>query len=105
AGSPEDRLEVAPLSTMLLVQNFILTYFADYLPGDTLLEKIRGANDTATPSPGGTGGGTGGGTTDDPPPDDEDLLADFLGGYTPGSMLVNMAPEMHNKTGTSKSKD
>jgi hypothetical protein len=104
-GSPGDRLEVAPLSTMLLVQNFILTYFADYLPVDTLLEKIRGANDTASTPPGGTGGGTSGGSTSTPPADDEDLLADFLGGYTPGSMLVNMAPEMHNKTGTSKSKD
>jgi hypothetical protein len=112
---PGDKLEVAPLSSMLLVTNFILTYFADYLPVDLLLEKIRGANDTAA-APGGTGGtgtggtggtgtGTGGTAASEPPPEDEDLLADFLGGYTPGSMLVNMAPEMHNTTGTSKSKD
>ena len=83
----------------------VITARMDYLPVDTLLEKIRGANDTASTPPGGTGGGTSGGSTSTPPADDEDLLADFLGGYTPGSMLVNMAPEMHNKTGTSKSKD
>jgi hypothetical protein len=109
---PGDKLEVAPLSTMLLVQNFILTYFADYLPVDALLDQIRGANDAtagAGAGAGGTGGtgtgGSGAGSTTEPPADDEDLLADFLGGVTPGSMLVNLAPEMHNKTGTSKSKD
>lgn len=107
---PGDRLEVAPLSSLLLVQNFILTYFADYLPVDALLDQVRGANSAATTPGGGTGGaggGAGGGTGGGTPaqePSDEDLLADFLGGYTPGSMLVNLAPEMHSKT-ASKTKD
>ncbi len=105
-NKPGDKLEVAPLSTMLLVQNFILTYFADYLPIDALLEQVRGANSGAGGAAGGgTAGGTSGGSTTAPAPSDDDLLADFLGGVTPGSMLVNLAPEMHNKTGTSKSKD
>ncbi|WP_156115025.1 hypothetical protein [Pseudomonas sp. ML96] len=105
-NKPGDKLEVAPLSTMLLVQNFILTYFADYLPIDALLEQVRGANSGAGGAAGGgAAGGTSGGSTTDPAPSDDDLLADFLGGVTPGSMLVNLAPEMHNKTGTSKSKD
>lgn len=92
-----DRLEVAPLSSLLLVQNFILTYFADYLPVDALLDQLRGADSGGT---GGAAGGTAGGTPE-PEPSDDDLLADFIGGYTPGSMLVNLAPEMHSKTAAS----
>ena len=86
-SKPGDELRVAPLSSLLLVQNFILTYFADYLPVDTLLSQVRSANsETAGTEEPGT------------EPGDEDLLADFLGSYSPGSMLVNVSPEMHSKT-------
>ena len=110
-GKAGDKLEVAPLSSLLLVQNFILTYFADYLPVDALLDQLRGARADPAAGGGGTGGagtGTGGGTggaAGAAEPSDGDLLADFIGAHTPGSMLVNLTPEMHNKTGTSKSKD
>jgi len=88
---PGDELDVAPLSSLLLVQNFILSYFADYLPVDALLDQLRGADPgtgAAAANPGGTAN----------EPDEEDLLADFVGSYTPGSMLVNTSPEMHSKT-------
>ena len=103
---PGDKLEVAPLSTMLLVQNFILTYFADYLPVDALLDQIRGAKSDPASGGGAPAAPPGqAGAPAEPEPDEQDLLADFLGGYTPGSMLVNMAPEMHNKKTGSKTKD
>tara|TARA_R110000868_G_scaffold63100_7_gene190243 strand:- start:13317 stop:15392 length:2076 start_codon:yes stop_codon:yes gene_type:complete len=99
-GSPGDRLEVAPLSSLFLVQNFILTYFADYLPVDMLLDQISGAQTASGNAAGGGaagGGAAGGGAgTEEEAPDD--LLADFVGSHTPGSMLVNLAPEMHSKT-------
>lgn len=106
-GRPEDKLEVAPLSSLFLVQNFILTYFADYLPMDTLLDQISGAQSN---SPGGTtGGNTGSGTgqaggAQTAEPDEGSLLADFAGSQAPSSMLVNLAPEMHGKT-AAKTKD
>ncbi|WP_341781442.1 hypothetical protein [Ectopseudomonas mendocina] len=95
-----DTLEVAPLSTALLIQNFILTYFADMLPVQDLLTQLVASE----PAPGGT--------LPTPPndaegleePDDQGFLADFLGSKTgdlvPSSMLVNVAPEMHSKSGT-----
>lgn len=79
---PGDTLEVAPLSSMLLVQNVLLTYFADSLP-DQLVDALEMLISSRTDS-------------DDP--DDAQLLADFTGAYKPGSMLVNLAPEMHNKS-------
>lgn len=82
---PGDALEVAPLSSMLLVQNVLLTYFADHLP-DGLVDLLESLIRSRTDS-------------DDP--DDAQLLADFTGAYQPGSMLVNLAPEMHT---TSKEK-
>lgn len=93
---PGDELRVAPLSSLLLVQNFILTYFADYLPVDVLLDQVRGADTAAGggAAPGGAGGAAGSTGNE---PDDEDLLADFIGSHTPGSMLVNISPEMHSK--------
>ncbi|WP_454254672.1 hypothetical protein [Pseudomonas sp. Marseille-Q8238] len=98
-----EKLEVAPLSSLLLVQNFILTYFADYLPIDALLTQLRSANSGGGGAgSGGTGGSSGGSNA--PEPDEEDMLADFIGAHTPGSMLVNLAPEMHSKK-ASKSKD
>lgn len=86
-GHPQDELNVAPLSSLFLAQNFILTYFADYLPLETLqsgLQKIEQSG-----ALGNTGEGPGAAA----------LLADFLGGATPGSMLVNVAPEMQSKDG------
>ena len=64
-GKAGGKLEVAPLSSLVLVQNFILTYFADYLPVDALLDQLRGARADPAAGGGGTGGGgtgTGGGT-------------------------------------------
>lgn len=98
-----EKLEVAPLSSLLLVQNFILTYFADYLPIDAFLAQLRSANSGGGGAgSGGAGGSAGGANTLEP--DEEDMLADFIGAHTPGSMLVNLAPEMHSKK-ASKSKD
>src|SRR5690606_14953515 len=94
-------------SSLFLVQNFILTYFADYLPMDVLLEQIGGAQSS---SPGATTGGSSGGGTGQTggaqtaEPDEGSLLADFAGSQVPSSMLVNLAPEMHGKT-ASKTKD
>ena len=89
---PGDELRVAPLSSLLLVQNFILTYFADHIPADRLLSLVQMARSDEA----------GGGDEDNNDPSPADLLADFLGAYVHGSMLVNVSPELHSKTAGTK---
>ena len=100
-----DALEVAPLSTALLLQNFILSYFADMLPIQDLASQLV-ASDPGV-----------GGELPEPPhasegmeePDSQGFLADFLGekvgNIAPSSMLVNVAPEMHKRADTPSSID
>ena len=91
----DDELEVATLSQLFLIQNFILTYLADYLPADALLDAATGAGGAAPPGPGPAPGAD---RMEESDPTPGGVLSDFLGGDLPSSMLVNNAPEMHNKT-------
>ncbi|WP_125880337.1 hypothetical protein [Pseudomonas sp. o96-267] len=93
--NPNDQLEVAPLSQLFLIQNFILTYFADYLPIDALLGQLTSA--MSSDANAGTTGGNGQAGEEDP----NNFLADFLGSHVPSSMLVNTAPELHNSRANS----
>ena len=90
----DDELKVATLSQLFLIQNFILTYLADYLPVDALLDAATGAGGAAPPDPGPAPGADG---MEESDPTPGGVLSDFLGGDLPSSMLVNNAPEMHNK--------
>ena len=94
AHRSDDELEVATLSQLFLIQNFILTYFADYLPLDALLDAVAGAEPPPNSSPGPAPGGQAYEESDSTP---ASVINDFLGADVPSSMLVNNAPEVHGQ--------
>lgn len=104
AHRTDDKLEVATMSQLLLIQNFILTYFADYLPLASLIDAATGAaNEPAAPTPGAPPGPSPVQLeTEESDPSPGTIVSDFLGG-SPASMLVNNSPDMHNRTPNSMS--
>jgi hypothetical protein len=104
AHRTDDTLEVATMSHLFLIQNFILTYFADYLPLSSLIDAATGAsNEPTAPTPGTPPGPSPVQLeTEESDPSPGSIVSDFLGGG-PASMLVNNSPEMHNKTPNSLS--
>ncbi|WP_341303464.1 hypothetical protein [Pseudomonas sp. TMP25] len=75
-----DDLKVVTLSHLLLVQNFILTYFASDLNLSSLTSQAKSASTAA----GGSAASS------------DDFVADFLGSLAPSTMLVNTSPEKHS---------
>lgn len=95
-GPLKDQLEVAKLSQLFLIENFILTYFADELPLADLISAVAGGAEPAANASPGPAPNEQEYEVDESSPDN--IVSDFLGGAVPASMLVNNSPELHNKT-------